>query len=82
MKFDIEERIKEEARYIIRTGCTVREAADNFKVSKSTIHKDMSERLHMINFSLYLGVLSVLSKNLNERAARGGEATRKKYLNN
>ncbi len=65
--------------YIIDTGATVRAAAKVFKISKSTVHKDVTERLHSINRELYNGVNAVLQKNKSERHIRGGIATRKKY---
>ena len=64
--------------YIIETGATVRAAAKVFGVSKSTVHKDVTERLRRIDKELYKRVKKVLSKNLSERHIRGGEATRKK----
>lgn len=80
MREDIEFRITEEARYISETGATVRETAKAFHFSKSTIHKDVTERLYYIDRTLYNKVQKVLRKNLNERHLRGGLATREKYL--
>lgn len=77
---DIEERILKEARYVAQTGATVRATAEVFGVSKSTVHKDVSERLKKIDVSLYKTVKKILKINLAERHIRGGEATRKKYL--
>ncbi len=65
--------------YIIETGATVRAAAKVFKISKSTVHKDVTERLFNINRELYRQVDAVLQKNKSERHIRGGLATRKKY---
>lgn len=65
--------------YIIETGATVRAAAKVFKISKSTVHKDVSERLRYINSQLYREVKAVLEKNKSERHIRGGLATRRKY---
>ncbi len=65
--------------YIAETGGTVRAAAKVFGVSKSTVHKDVSEKLRRINPELYERVRCVLEKNKEERHIRGGEATRKKY---
>lgn len=65
--------------YIIETGATVRAAAKVFKISKSTVHKDVTERLFNINRQLHAGVEAVLQKNKSERHIRGGLATRKKY---
>ncbi|NLU36010.1 MAG: sporulation transcriptional regulator SpoIIID [Clostridiales bacterium] len=79
MKDYIEERALEIAHYIIETKATVREAAKVFKVSKSTVHKDVSERLPRINPSIAEEVRKVLNKNKAERHIRGGLATRIKY---
>ena len=76
----IEERAIKCAEYIVATGCTVRACSAYFNVSKSTVHKDVSERLKYIDFDLYERTKVVLSKNLNERHIRGGIATREKYL--
>ena len=65
--------------YIIDTGATVRATAKVFKISKSTVHKDVTERLYHINRELYRAVDEVLQKNKSERHIRGGLATRKKY---
>ncbi len=76
---DIKARIIEEARYIISTGATVRQTAVNFHFSKSTVHKDVAERLKEIDLLLYKQVKKVLDVNLSERHIRGGEATKRKY---
>ena len=76
----IAQRAVKEAEYIIRTGATVRACANNFKTSKSGVHKDVTERLRSIDVKLYEGVRAVLNKNLSERHIRGGIATRNKYL--
>ena len=65
--------------YIIETGATVRAAAKVFKISKSTVHKDVTERLYRENPSLYSEVKVILDTNKKERHIRGGLATRKKY---
>lgn len=65
--------------YIIETGATVRAAAKVFKISKSTVHKDVTERLYRENPSLYSEVKVILDTNKKERHIRGGMATRKKY---
>ena len=80
MREDIVDRVIDEANFIIETGATVRKTAKIFHFSKSTVHKDVTERLILINSILYKEVKSVLEKNLAERHIRGGEATRKKYL--
>ena len=81
MKEYIEKRALEIAQYIIETGSTVREAARAHKVSKSTVHKDMSERLPRINVQMYKQVKRILEKNKAERHIRGGKATYLKYKN-
>ena len=73
-------RILSEAEYVIDTGDTVRGTARVFMISKSTVHKDLSDRLKKIDVSLYMQVKKVLNKNLAERHLRGGNATRLKYL--
>ena len=77
----INERVLKEANYIIKTGYTIREVAKEFKVSKSTVHKDLSERLKKINKEKYKEVENILKYHLNIRHIRGGESTKKKYLN-
>lgn len=79
MKDYIWKRVLEISEHIYHTRDTVREAADVFGVSKSTVHKDVTERLPRINAELYKKVKSVLDSNKAERHIRGGEATRKKY---
>lgn len=66
--------------YIVENNATVRSTALRFGISKSTVHKEVTEGLKNINRSLYLDVKSVLEKNKAERHIRGGEATKKKYL--
>ena len=80
MRDDIVDRIVDEANYIIETGATVRATAKIFHFSKSTVHKDVSDRLKAIDYELYKKVKKILLKNLNERHIRGGEATKRKYL--
>jgi putative DeoR family transcriptional regulator (stage III sporulation protein D) len=77
----IENRIIEEANYIIESGSTVRKAAVKFRVSKSTVHKDMIVRLPSISAELYKRVKEVLDINLAERHIRGGISTMRKYKN-
>ncbi len=74
-----EERCEALARYIIKNGATVRQAAAKSGISKSTVHKDVTEKLKEINPGLYTEVKCVLEKNRNERHIRGGEATKNKY---
>ncbi len=79
MREDIIDRILEEANYIAQTKSTVRATAKIFQVSKSTVHKDVSERLKKVDKELYKEVAKVLKTNLAERHIRGGLATKKKY---
>lgn len=76
---DIVERVIKEAEYIAKTGATVRKTAKVFHFSKSTVHKDVSERLKELNGELYKKVKKVLLLNLSERHIRGGMATKRKY---
>jgi len=76
----IEERVRKSAEYIVATGCTVRACSAYFNISKSTVHKDVSERLKNIDEDLYERVRTVLERNLSERHIRGGIATKQKYL--
>lgn len=80
MKDYIEERAVEIAEYIIETKATVRQTAKRFGVSKSTVHKDCTDRLEQINPTLAQSVRKVLDVNKQERHIRGGLATREKYL--
>lgn len=75
----MEERAQELALYIIENKTTVRAAATRFGISKSTVHKDLSERLPAFNRPLYLQAKAVLEENKAQRHIRGGIATRKKY---
>ena len=75
----IQQRVCELAVYIIETGATVRNAAQIFNISKSTVHKDLSQRLPQYNRSLYLQVRKVLDINKAQRHIRGGMATKQKY---
>lgn len=79
MRTDIEERACDLALYIVENQGTVRSAAKKFGISKSTVHKDLSQRLPAFNRPLYLQVKDVLEQNKAERHIRGGIATRKKY---
>lgn len=80
MRDYIEQRVLDIAQYIIDSGATVRKAADVFKVSKSTVHKDVSERLEKIDLSTWEQVKDILDKNKSERHIRGGIATKMKYI--
>ena len=79
MKDYIEQRVLDIAQYIIQSGATVRKTADVLKVSKSTVHKDVSERLEKIDLSVWEQVKEILDKNKAERHIRGGIATKMKY---
>ena len=79
VKGNIEERAQRLALYIIENKATVRAAASKFGISKSTVHKDLSERLPAFNHTLYQQVKGVLEENKAERLIRGGLATRRKY---
>lgn len=80
MKDYIEERAMNIANYIIENNATVRRTAKQFGISKSTVHKDVTERLMQINPSLAKEARKVLDVNKSERHIRGGLATREKYL--
>ena len=79
MKKSMEERSCDLAAYIIENRATVRAAAVKFGISKSTVHKDISERLPLFNRSLYLAAKEILEANKAERHLRGGLATQRKY---
>ena len=79
-KIYIEERAAQLAQYIIDSKDTVRGTARKFGISKSTVHKDITERLKKINPSLAIEAKKVLDENKAERHIRGGEATRQKYM--
>lgn len=80
MKGVVEERAAMLGEYIIESKATVRTAAKKFGVSKSTVHKDVSQRLKILNPALYREVRQVLDLNKSERHIRGGMATKNKYL--
>lgn len=80
MNSTIVKRVIEEANYIIQTGKTVRELASIFNVSKSTVHKDLHERLLEIDKDKYIEVDNILKYHIDIRHLRGGESTRRKYL--
>lgn len=79
MADSIEQRACELAVYMIETGATVRAAAKHFGISKSTVHKDLSQRLPYCNKLLYRQVRRVLDTNKSQRHIRGGLATKRKY---
>ena len=80
MRDYIEERAEEIGQYIVESGATVRQTAKKFGVSKSTVHKDVTERLVKINPFLAARIRVVLDVNKAERHSRGGMATKEKYL--
>jgi len=77
----IQKRVMEISNYIIESSATVRQTAGIFGVSKSTVHKDMTERLPLINEKVASRVRNILDNNKAERHLRGGEATKRKYQN-
>lgn len=79
MKSKIEKRILEEANYMIKTNKTIREVAKIFNVSKSTVHKDLKEKLKKIDLNTYKKVEKIINHHIKIRHIKGGEATRKKY---
>lgn len=79
LKGVLEERAIMLGQYIVENQCTVRATAKKFNISKSTVHKDISDRLKNINHQLYLEAKKVLEKNKKERHIRGGLATKNKY---
>ncbi|MBE7005542.1 MAG: stage III sporulation protein D [Ruminococcaceae bacterium] len=80
MAHDIDERARDLAVYILEHRATVRSAAKHFGISKSTVHKDVAERLRRVSPALWAQVRAVLLENKAQRHLRGGEATRQKYL--
>ncbi|MDO4750127.1 MAG: sporulation transcriptional regulator SpoIIID [Eubacteriales bacterium] len=79
MRRNIEERVRETAEYILENHSTVRAAAKRFGISKSTVHKDVTERLSEIDPMLCAKIRALLEQNKAERHIRGGMATRRKY---
>lgn len=79
MREDIQARCIMLARHIIETGDTVRQAAGRFGLSKSSVHKDVHERLRLVHPGLYMQVQAVMNFHHQVRHLRGGEATRRKY---
>ena len=80
MKGIVEERAAKLGEYILESKSTVRKAAQLFGISKSTVHKDVSERLKYVNPALYKEVKNVLAINKAQRHIRGGMATKQKYM--
>ena len=79
MNSSIEKRVVDEALYMIETKKTLREIAKVFKISKSTVHKDLHERLKKVDYSLYLEIEKILNFHNCIRHIRGGESTKKKF---
>lgn len=77
---NFEKRCEILAKYLIQNRTTVRETAKKFGISKSTVHKDITEKLSKVNFKLFKEVEEILLINKSERHLRGGEATKNKYL--
>ena len=80
MNKDLLTRVRKEALYIVQSKKTLREVAKVFGISKSTIHKDMKERLKKISPELFRKVRNVLEEHLEIRHIKGGETTKQKYL--
>ena len=79
VKDEVRRRVLAEAAYVLKTGATVRACATRFGAGKTTVHKDLRQRLPMLNPALSRRVAAVLERNRRERHLRGGEATRRKY---
>ncbi len=75
----IKNRVTKEAAYIIQTGVTIRKVAKRFNISKSTVHKDLQERLKIISPKNYRLVREIIKKNVSIRHIKGGETTKQKY---
>ena len=82
MEKRVKERIYKEAYYILKTKKTLRELAKVFNLSKSTIHKDLKDRLKTVDLSLYKEVQIIFQNHIKTRHIKGGEATKKKYQKN
>lgn len=80
MRSDVYNRVVDEAKYLISTNETIREVAKVFGVSKSTVHKDMRDRLFVIDKNMYNEVSSILEYHIDIKHIRGGESTKKKFL--
>ena len=80
MNRNLKLRIMKEANYIFEKKCTIRYAAKKFNVSKSTVHKDMQERLKILDMNMYKNIYKIFDKHIKERHIKGGESTRRKYL--
>ena len=78
--FTLKERCEVLADFVIENGATVRFAAAHYGISKSTVHKDLTDKLKKTNPALFYQVKEILARNKSERHLRGGEATKQKYL--
>ena len=81
IRFSLRDRCEAIAEYVLENNSTVRAAAKHFGISKSTVHKDIAYKLRIVNPTLYAQVKDILEYNKSERHLRGGEATKRKYLN-
>lgn len=79
MENRIEQRVLNEAHYMIKTNETIREIAKHFKVSKSTVHKDLKDRLKLIDLQTYDKIKNIIKNHTETRHIKGGESTKKKY---
>ena len=77
MNQNIKKRVQQESKYIIRTKSTIRDISKVFNISKSTVHKDLRERLKLINYKLYIEVDSILREHLITKHIKGGLSTKK-----
>ena len=80
MKDYIANRVLQTADYVLQTNCTVRQAGKHFAVSKSTVHKDLQQRLKLLDTAKWRKVMQILDANFADRHIRGGKATKQKYL--
>ncbi len=80
METKIKKRVFLEANHMIKTNDTIREIAKKYGVSKSTVHKDLKERLKLIDLDLYKNVQKIIKNHIDIRHIKGGESTKKKYL--
>ena len=80
MRKEVYDRVVDEAKYLISTNETIREIAKVFDVSKSTVHKDMRDRLFVIDKNMYNEVSSILEYHIDIKHIRGGESTKRKFL--
>ncbi len=78
---EIKNRVLKEANYILNTKKTIRNLAKKFKISKSTVHKDLHERLKKINLKKYNKIQEIMKEHIKTRHIKGGESTKLKYLN-